>query len=191
MTGSNRASGYKSDLPSTLEAHENISIRYDSLRGSVCRRFSFLWGIHMRSKLLLCVVLCLGTAAYAKEPKAYQNGKIVQMVSVQCGTAEKDSASLAGEMLGTDSGTRKTQQLLCKEYVLETEQVVYHIRPKNEKHNVLIPIGEQAQFRLQKDNMMLRVEGLDKEREYIVVSMTPRMDANTADASPARANHLQ
>ena len=145
----------------------------------------------MRSKLLFCVVLCVASFAWAKEPKAYQNGKIVQMVSVQCGTAEKDSTSLAGEILGTDSGSKKTQQLLCKEYVLETEHVIYHIRPKNEKHRELLPLGEQARFRLQKDNMMLRMESADeKEREYVVVSMTPRTDSSTADATP-HANHLQ
>jgi hypothetical protein len=56
---------------------------------------------------------------------------------------------------------------------------------------VLLPIGEQAQFRLAKDKLLLRVQALDsKEREYIVVSMTPRGDS-TADASPARLNHLQ
>jgi len=151
----------------------------------------FLWGIRMRSKILLCAVLCVASTAFAKEPKAYQNGKVVQMVSVQCGTAEKDSQSLAGEMLGTDSGTKKTQQLLCKEYVIETEHVIYHIRPKNEKHPDLLPVGEQAQFRLQKDNMMLRMEGVDKEREYVVVSMMPRTDSNTADAMPTHTNHLQ
>ena len=146
----------------------------------------------MRSKILLWVVLSVAASAFAKEPKAYQSGKVVQMVSVQCGTAEKDSTSLAGEMLGTDSGSKKTQQLLCKEYVIETEHVIYHIRPKNEKHPELLPIGEQAQFRLQKDNMMLRMEGFDsKEREYVVVSMVPRTDASTADAMPAHANHLQ
>jgi hypothetical protein len=36
------------------------------------------------------------------------------------------------------------------------------------------------------------VEDLDgKEREYIVVSMTPRSDASTADAASSRVNHLQ
>lgn len=146
----------------------------------------------MRSRISLCVVLCVAASAFAKEPKAYQSGKVVQMVSVQCGTAEKDSTSLAGEMLGTDSGSKKTQQLLCKEYVIETEHVIYHIRPKNEKHPELLPIGEQAQFRLQKDNMMLRMEGVDnKEREYFVVSMMPRTDASTADATSDHPNHLQ
>jgi hypothetical protein len=37
----------------------------------------------------------------------------------------------------------------------------------------------------------MRVEDLDnKERQYIVVSMTPRADS-TADASPVQANHLR
>ena len=145
----------------------------------------------MRSRLFLCGLL-MCASAFAKEPKAYQMGTLMQMVSVQCGTAEKDSGSLAGEMLGTDSGTKKTQPLLCQEYVLETEHVVYHIRPKNEKHAALLPIGQQAQFRLQKDKMLLRVEDLDeKEREYVVISITPRTDSSTADATPAHVNHLQ
>jgi hypothetical protein len=69
--------------------------------------------------------------------------------------------------------------------------MIYRIRPKDAKHPVLLPVGERAQFRLEKDKMLLRVEDLDsKEREYIVVSMTPRAD-NTADASTTRPNHVQ
>jgi len=146
----------------------------------------------MRSKLIFCVVLGLASAAYAKDPKPYQTGKLVQMDSVSCGVAEKDAKSFAGEMLGTDSGNKKTQEVLCQEYVLQSERVVFRIRPRDEKHPVLLPVGDRAQFRLDKDKMLLRVEDLDnKEREYVVVSMTPRTDTNTADASPSRPNHLQ
>jgi hypothetical protein len=137
-------------------------------------------------------MLGLASAAYAKEPKPYQTGKLLQMDSVQCGMAEKDAKSFAGEMLGTDSGSKKTHELLCQEYVLQAERVIYRIRPRDEKHPVLLPVGERAQFRLQKDKMLLRVEDLDsKEREYIVVSMTPRTDSSTAEATPSRLNHLQ
>lgn len=134
----------------------------------------------------------LAAVCYAKDPRAYQTGKLLQMDSVQCGMSEKDGQSFAGEMLGTDSGSKKTQEVLCQEYVLQAERVIYRIRPRDAKHPVLLPVGDQAQFRLKKDKMLLRVEDLDsKEREYIVVSMTPRSDGNTADASPARPNHLQ
>jgi len=146
----------------------------------------------MRSKLVFCAIAALASTAFAKDPKAYQTGKLLQMDSVQCGTAEKDASSFAGEMLGTDSGNKKTQEVLCQEYVLEAQRVIYRIRPRDEKHPVLLPVGEQAQFRLQKDKMLLRVEDLDnKEREYVVVSMTPRSDSNTADVQPASVNHLQ
>ena len=146
----------------------------------------------MRSKAILCIILGLASAAYAKDLKPYQTGKLLQMDSVKCGVAEKDAQSLAGEMLGLDSTNKKTQELLCQEYVLQAESVIYRIRPRAEKHPVLLPVGERAQFRLQKDKMLLRVEDLQgKEREYIVVSMTPRTESSSADATPARLNHLQ
>ncbi len=146
----------------------------------------------MRSKLILCFVLGIASSAFAKDPKQYQTGKLLQMDAVPCGTAEKDATSLAGQVLGTDSGSKKTQEVLCQEYVLQAEHVIYRIRPRDEKHPVLLPVGEQAQFRLQKDKLLLRVEDLDnKEREYAVVSMTPRSDSRTADGSTVHSSPLQ
>jgi len=82
---------------------------------------------------------------------------------------------MAGEILGTDGQHKKTQELLCQEYILQADRVIYRIRPKDDKHPELLPIGETAQFRISKDKLILRVPELsDKEREYIVVSMTPR-----------------
>jgi hypothetical protein len=145
----------------------------------------------MRFQTVVLVSVLFSATAYAKELKAYQSGKLLQMDSVNCGMDEKDAKSFAGEVIGTDSGHKQTQELLCQEYVLQTDRTIYRIRPKETKHPVLLHVGEQAQFRLEKDKMLLLVETLDnKEREYIVVSMTPRGDS-TADASPARLNHLQ
>jgi hypothetical protein len=140
----------------------------------------------MNYKSLVLASIMLTATAYAKEPKAYQSGKLLQMDSVQCGVDEKDAKSFTGEIIGTDSGHKKTQELLCQEYLLQAERVIYRIRPKDAKHPMLLPVGDQAQFRLNKDKMLMRVEDVDnKEREYIVVSMTPRADS-TADASPVR-----
>ena len=156
----------------------------------------------MRSKLILCIVLGLTPATFAKDPKPYQTGKLIQMNSVQCGTTGKDAQNFAGEMPGTDSGSQKAHELLCQEYVVQSERVIYYIRPRDQKHPAFLPVGEQAQFRLQKDKMLLRIEDLDdpyrnnpdrntKEREYKVVSMTPRSDNSSADATPFHLNHLQ
>jgi len=135
----------------------------------------------MRVNYLLAVLL-LATMVQAKQPKRYQSGRLMRMDSVKCGTDEKNGKSLAGEMIGTDSSHMKTRELLCQQYTLETSSLVYTVRPKDDKHPVLLPIGENAQFRLQKDKMLLRVEDMDdKEREYIVVSILPKGRAETAD----------
>jgi hypothetical protein len=134
----------------------------------------------MRSKLALCVILGMTSAALAKEPKAYQAGKLVQMDSVQCGVDERDS------------GHKKAREILCQEYVVQTEKVTYRIRPRDQKHTILLPVSERAQFRMEKDRMILRVEDFDnKEREYAIVSITPRSDSSAADSSTVRVNHLQ
>jgi len=137
----------------------------------------------MKSRLIVGVIL-LTSVAYAKEPKAHQSGKLLQMESVACGVDENSGKSLAGQIIGTDGAHKKTHELLCQEYVLQSEKVIYRIRPRDDKHPVLLPVGEQAQFRMQKDKMILRVEDLDdKDREYIVVSMTPREDASSEKAA--------
>ena len=137
----------------------------------------------MKSRIILGVVL-VASVAYAKDVKPRQSGKLLQMESVACGVDENSGKSFAGELIGTDSAHKKTHELLCQEYVLQTERVIYRIRPRDEKHPVLLPVGEQAQFRMQKDKMILRVEDLDdKDREYTVVSMTPREDSSPDKAS--------
>jgi hypothetical protein len=137
----------------------------------------------MKSRIILGVVL-VASVVYAKDIKPRQSGKLLQMESVACGVDENSGKSLAGELIGTDSAHKKTHELLCQEYVLQTERVIYRIRPRDEKHPVLLPVGEQAQFRMQKDKMILRVEDLDdKDREYTVVSMTPREDSSPEKAS--------
>jgi len=137
----------------------------------------------MRLKFSLAILL-LATVAQAKEPRHYQSGKLLKMESAMCGTDEKNGKSLAGEMIGTDSSHKKMHDLLCPEYVLQTDKLIYTIRPKDEKHPALLPVGEKAQFRLDKDKMLLRVEDMDdKEREYIVVSMVPRESGDTASNS--------
>jgi hypothetical protein len=173
-------------------------MKNETNRGKYLTRFGFSEGTiflrtrAMRSKWILCIALGLAASAFAKDPKPYLTGKLMQMDSVQCGVAENDAQSLAGRTLATDSGGKQPQQLLCQEYVLQAERVTYRIRPRDEKHSVLLPMGEPAQFRMQKNKMLLRMEALDsKEHEYVVVSMAPRSDSSSADATSTRLNHLQ
>ena len=135
--------------------------------------------VHIFAMGLLLTGICA-----AKERDDYQKGVLLSMDSTSCGMQEKGSKTVAGEILGTDGEHKKTQEVLCQEYVLQSGRIVYRIRPKDDKHPALLPIGETAQFRLHKDKLILRVPEADgKEREYVVVSMTPRSDVADTKAS--------
>ena len=133
-------------------------------------------------RTFLLVILC-ASLAYAKDRPVMQSGTLLQMDSVECGTDQKSGKTFAGEVLGTDAAHQKMHTLLCPEYLLQTDRILYRIRPRDEKHPALLPVGEKAQFRMDKDHMRLRVEDLDdKERDYTVVSMTPRGEATQAES---------
>jgi hypothetical protein len=132
-------------------------------------------------RIAIFALLC-ASLAYGRDHQPPQSGTILQMDSVNCGSDQKSAKSFAGEIIGTDNAHQKVHTLLCQEYLLQTERITYRIRPKDEKHPALLPVGEKAQFRIDKDHIKLRVEDMDdKDREYVVVSMTPRGDAQTAE----------
>jgi hypothetical protein len=137
-------------------------------------------------RLFVISAMVLGSLslAQAKNRPVYDKGKLVKMESVPCGSVQSGGKGVAGELLGTDSSKTQTQELLCEDYTLETKDVVYRIRPKDIKHPVLLPIGGEVDFRLHKDELLLRVpEGDDKERAYQVLSMSPRTDSDSSKPS--------
>jgi len=143
----------------------------------------------MRKFFTLGAITIFALSLQAKDKPAYEKGVLMQMESSSCGYAEKDGKTLAGEILGTDGQHKNTKQVLCQEYTLQTDRVTYRIRPRDDKHPALLPIGETAEFRIHKDKLLLRViESDDKEREYQVVSMTPRTDAAQNQPVTAHAN---
>ncbi|HXJ06235.1 MAG TPA: hypothetical protein VNH65_14115 [Candidatus Acidoferrum sp.] len=142
----------------------------------------------MRNLFIVGALAVMALPLQAKDKPVYERGVLTQMQSSSCGYAEKDGKTLVGEILGTDGQHKKTQEVLCQEYTLQTDRIVYRIRPKDDKHPQLLPIGETAAFRIHKNKLLLRViESSDREREYIVISMTPRTDVARNQAVSARA----
>jgi hypothetical protein len=141
----------------------------------------------MKRALMFAGFLLLVMPAQAKE-KSYEKGVLLKMDSSSCGYAEKDGKTIAGQIFGTDGEHKNTQETLCQEYTLQADRVIYRIRPRDAKHPVLLPIGETADFRIDKDKLILRVtEFNDKEHDYTVVSVTPRPDVQDARAPKTTA----
>ena len=131
----------------------------------------------MRSNIIVTATVLLASIAYAKDLKAYQDGKLLAMDAVACAVDSRNA--------------KKTPDTLCQQYTLQTDQVVYSIRPLDAKHPLFLPVGAEAQFRLERVTLLLRVPGFDnKERRFSVVTVKPRGET-AADATPARVNHLQ
>ena len=130
------------------------------------------------------LILLVTPTVFAKDVPTYDKGMLLSMDSSSCGTAEKGSKTVGGEILGTDGEHKNTQQVLCQEYVLQGDRIVYHIRPIDTKHPQLLPVGDSVQYRLHKDKMYVRDrEGDTKEREYSVTSMKVREDVKEANNS--------
>ena len=127
------------------------------------------------------LILFAAPALLAKDPPSYDRGVILSMNSTTCGYAEKDGKTITGQIIGTDSAHKNTQEVLCQEYVLQSDRKIYRLRPKDTKHPVLLPVGESVDFRIHKDMLLLRdPEGDKKEREYIVVSIQQRPEEKEA-----------
>ena len=127
------------------------------------------------------LIFAAATVTLAKDPPSYDKGVLLSMASSACGTAEKGSKTVAGEILGTDGEHKNTEQVLCQDYVLQGDRIVYHIRPVDTKHPQLLPVGDSIRYRIHKDKMyVLDREGDTKEREYTVTSMQVRQDVKDA-----------
>jgi len=133
--------------------------------------------------LLVTATLLTASLVFAKDPPTYDKALLLSMESSTCGATEKAGKTLAGEILGTDGSHKQTQEVLCQEYVLQSDHVVYRIRPVDQKHPILLPVGESVDFRIHRDKLyLLDPEGDKKERQYLVLSMQPRPEVKDARA---------
>ena len=138
----------------------------------------------MKPKLLVAFLL-VSCIAEAKDAKFYSKGTLVEMNSVECGVDSRGAEGVGGILGVDDSQHTKSRQMLCQEYLLRTDRMEYKIRPQEEKHPALLPIGEKAEYRITKDRMRLVVPELDnKERKFIVVSATQHSEE--ASSMPAK-----
>jgi hypothetical protein len=134
----------------------------------------------MKRKLALTALL-LASMAQAQEPKKYHAGQLLQMESLQCTVFENPSAA-----------ANAADAALCQEYVLQGDDVLFHLRAKDLKHPVLLPVGREVGYRMKEDRFFLRLSNSDrKEHEYRVVSMEPRAKSEAVVQSALKVNHLQ
>jgi hypothetical protein len=125
--------------------------------------------------LLLGLISAIPLSAHDKKKDGLERGILEKMEAVPCGAKQTGLAGL-GALWGSAGITHiNSNEKLCPQYLLRTDEMDYEIRPIDLKHATILPIGKEGAFMIKKDEMILTMsEGSDqKPRDYEVVSMNP------------------
>jgi len=133
--------------------------------------------IHRNFKLpliaMLALLMAVPTFAHDKKKKK-DRAMIEKMEAVPCGAKERGLTGLGSVFASVGVTSLNSDEKLCPQYLLRTDDMEYHIRPLDHKHPVLLPIGKEAEYKLAKDKFDLSVpDGDHKMRHYQVVAMKP------------------
>ena len=133
----------------------------------------------MKRKLVFAVLL-FASVAQGQDPKKYRSGRLLQMESLQCTVFENQS-----------SASQASDAAVCQEYVVQGDETLFHLRAKDTKRPVFLPVGKEVGYRMDEDRFYLLLAGDRKEHQYAVVSMEARGRSEAPVESAMKSNHLQ
>ncbi|MFZ0860750.1 MAG: hypothetical protein ABR881_05130 [Candidatus Sulfotelmatobacter sp.] len=137
---------------------------------------------------LFCILVLVFPVFLSAQTHSPQQGTIVRMRMTDCLGPQH------GFMAAMSGGGKMEPGLLCPEYVLVADKVVFVISGKSSEQ--LIPLAEVTRFRLQKNEMLIRIDDAAKESHFHIKAMVlrPEWDRNQmleeAEASAMITHHL-
>ena len=136
----------------------------------------------------LALMLLVPSSAAAKKRKPAPRGMVESMQSVPCGLKERGVSGL-GSIFGSVGVQHvNSNEKLCQQYLFRTDEMEYHIRPRDTKHGALLAVGHEGEYRIKKDRMILRIPDEDKKaREFEVISMQPVTSGSGEESSAYRS----
>jgi hypothetical protein len=130
----------------------------------------------MKSQALLVtmIALTLTLPGFAGNKKKNNRAMIEKMEAVPCGAKEHGLSGLGTIWASIGATKIDSDEKLCPQYMLRTDDMEYHVRPMDHKHPVILPVGKEGEFKISKDVMEMRIpDGDHKKRRYQVVAMKP------------------
>ena len=119
----------------------------------------------MKRSLLLVLLLCTASIAFSQD-RSRQEGTITRMRMTDCIAAQHPLMDALSGNRGIVTGD------LCPEYVLLTNSVVYVIVGK--RSDQLVPLAETTSFRMQHNELLIRVDDAKHESRFRVKQMLLR-----------------
>jgi hypothetical protein len=131
--------------------------------------------------LALIFVSALPLSASDKNKSHLEKGMLEKMEAVPCGSKQRGLAGLGTLWASAGITHVNSDEKLCPQYLLRSDQMDYEIRPTNLKHARILPVGTEGEFKIKKNEMRLTAsEGGDrKTRSYEVVAMIPNNNSET------------
>jgi len=129
-----------------------------------------------RSSLILVLILVSAIPASAHDKKKDQERAMLEkMEAVPCGANQKGLSGLGSLWASIGITHMTSNEKLCPQYLVRTDQMEYEIRPTDSKNAVILPVGQEAVIKIKKNRMLLKlVKGDDhKTRSYQVVAINP------------------
>lgn len=121
-----------------------------------------------------------------KKKKPEARAMLETMEAVPCGAKEKGLTGLGTLWASAGITHVNSDEKLCPQYFLRTDEMEYHIRPTDLKHAVLLPVGQEIEFKIKKDRMFVKaLDGDRKARSYNIVAMKPANPDSESQSSSA------
>lgn len=134
--------------------------------------------------LLLIFISAIPLSAQGSKKAHLEKGMLEKMEALPCGAKQKGLSGL-GTLWASAGITHVTSsEKLCPQYLLRSDEMDYEIRPTDLKHATILPVGQEGEFKIKKNQLFLAFpEGGDRKmRSYQVVGIKPA-ESGTAPAS--------
>ena len=133
--------------------------------------------------------LMLVTPAFGRDKKHANRAMIEKMEAVPCGAKERGLTGLGSVFASVGATHVDSDEKLCPQYVIRTDDMEYHVRPLEHKHPRLLPVGQEGEFKISKDVLEMRIpDGDHKSHKYQVVVMKP-IDHSSIESGDASAKY--
>jgi hypothetical protein len=146
----------------------------------------------MKRKAILIATTCLSLAlpVFAGGKKHAQRAMIEKMEAVPCGAKERGVTGIGSVFASIGATHVDSDEKLCPQYLLRTDDMEYHVRPLDHKHPRLLPIGQEGEFKISKDILEMKIpDGDHKKRRYQVVAMKQIDHADTSEVGSSRMKY--
>ena len=147
--------------------------------------------MNIKSSLTLVLALVSTVPLSAGDKKNQpERGMLERMDAVACGAKQRGLSGLGTLWASVGITHVNSDEKLCPQYLLRTDEMDYEIRPTDLKHASVLPINHEAEFKIKKNLMYLKVpEGTDrKTRAYEVVAMSPANSNGDAQNSSGKSH---